>query len=81
LILLFSVAAGAFAGFTFFKKAPLWVGSVYTAAAWGGLAFLFTLVRVVQLGSWAGFGLYLAVLAALAASVTFGVLGLRLAKR
>ena len=81
LILVLSAAAGVFAGFTFLKKAPWWVGSVYAAGAWGGLASLFTFWKVIQLGSWAGFGLYLAVLAALGAGVAFGLLALRLAKR
>jgi hypothetical protein len=80
LVLLLSLGAGAFAGFTFINKKDLFLASIYTAAGWGALGFLYVLWKVVQLGSFAGFGLYLGTLAALAAGACFGVLAFRLRK-
>jgi hypothetical protein len=77
MIFLLSLAAGGFAAFAFFQKPEWFPLGVRVAAGWGGLTSLYLLVQIFRAGSFAGFGLYLGVLAALAAAATLGFLAVR----
>jgi len=79
-VLLLTIGTSVFLGITFFNKKELFLPSVYTAAGWGAVGFLYVLWKVLQLGAWAGIGLYLAVLAAIGVGACFGFLAVRLKK-
>jgi hypothetical protein len=83
-----SLPVAAFVVVAFFTQRPWFRYSIYTAAAWAGVAALVMLVRVMQAGSSAtvvgnffraggSFGLYLALVAAFGAAGAFGYLALR----
>lgn len=83
--LLFLVTGGAlgFFAFVIFGKQPklfdiaLWVG-----AGWSGLSFLWRLANIIEVGSLAGFGLWLCLLASLGAAGSLGfVLFQRITKK
>jgi hypothetical protein len=81
LIFLLSLGAAGFAGFAFLKKPELFSYGIYAAAGWGALISLYCLVQVIRYGSAAGFGLYLAVLAALGTAAAFGSIAFRQVKK
>src|SRR5207249_2897055 len=65
--ILLTLGAGGFLGVVFLvlKKANFLDYSLWSAAGWGGLAFLWRLANISRGGSFAGIGLYLALLASL----------------
>ncbi len=82
--ILLTLAAAGFlvAVFMALKQVKFLDYSLYGAAGWGVLAFLWRLSDVSRLGGLAGIGLYLALLASLGTAGTFGYLVfLRLAKK
>jgi hypothetical protein len=81
LVFLLSLAAGGFAGWTFFKKAEWFPYAIYAAGSGGVFIFLYLLVQVFRFSSLTGFGLYLGVLAALGVWSTFGYLAFRPLKK
>jgi hypothetical protein len=80
--ILLTLGAGGFVVVVFLalKQKNLLDISLWVAAGWGGLAFLWLLVNVAQWGG--SFGIYLALLASLGAAGTFGyVVFLRLTQK